>query len=68
MNKKKQIIRSARRTSKAKKENNPTAHRKILVNEGGQHNCQYCPPWDFENKVMRKPKRGAKKPRHKDKR
>jgi Fe-S cluster assembly iron-binding protein IscA len=68
MSKKQTIKRAAKRSNVVKSETNEQAHKKVSVNKGGQHNCRYCPPFEFENKVARKPKRGAKKPKSKNKR
>jgi hypothetical protein len=68
MSKKQTIKRAAKRSKDVQVEANPQVHKKLSVNKGGQHNCRYCPPFEFENKVARKPKRGAKKPKHKNKR
>lgn len=67
MNKKKEMIRAAKRSKAYNTEDNPSAAKKILA-KAGQHNCPICPPWEHENKVSRTPKRGAKKPKYKNKR
>lgn len=66
MNKKKAIIRHVRRGKAYQSETNDAAANKILKGDGGQHNCTFCPPWKDENKVTRTPKRGAKKPKYKN--
>jgi hypothetical protein len=69
MNKKKRIIRSTKKSKAAKKETNSTAHRKMSVSIGGQHDCFICPPWKGDNQVgASKAKRGSKKPKYKNKR
>lgn len=66
MNKKRALIRAHDNSEAAKAETNPTAHKK-LTSRAGQHSCTICPPWGgTDNKIQRTPKRGTKKPRHKD--
>lgn len=67
MTKKKDMIRTVKRSREYKQEDNSTAARKVLA-KAGQHNCKFCPPWEHENKVTRKPKHGSKKPKYKNKR
>lgn len=67
MSAKKKIIRSYRRGKGYKKEENSSVANRLLK-AAAHHNCQYCGPWDFENKVGRKSKRGTKKPKSKNKR
>jgi hypothetical protein len=65
---KKQLIRCVKKSKEAKEETNSSAHKKVLQ-IAGQMNCPICPPWKGENKIKRSQgKRGAKKPRYKDKR
>lgn len=66
MSKKKKIIRGVKRSDEYKSESNDSAANKTLKS-AGQHRCRFCPPWEHENRVQRKPKRGAKKPKYKDK-
>lgn len=67
MNKKKRIIRDIKRSKKAQSETNDQAFKKIML-QAGQHSCKYCAPWKNENRVKRQSKRGAKKPKYKNKR
>lgn len=64
MGKKKDLIRKVAKSERAQLESNPQAHRKIMYKAGTK--CKYCPPWKNDNKIARRPKRGANKPKHKD--
>lgn len=67
MTKKQDMIRAVKRSKVYKEETNSTVTKKLLA-KAGQHDCQICAPWDGENRVTRKAKHGAKKPKGKIKR
>lgn len=67
MNKKKAIIRTIKKSNKARKEENASAHNKYMKSSG--QDCPFCPPWKGDNQVMKMNKKhGTKKPKYKNKR
>lgn len=60
-----------KRSSDYRKTDSDQVAKKLLQN-AGQMNCKFCPPWENDNRVgkasLRGKKHGTKKPKYKNKR